>query len=89
METLVVKIGYREEEAAEWPEATPEERLNSTAMMLLLDNLEDANDIYHVHFTAINEESTITYRSSRPELITRLRHELDTIPELVITFATI
>jgi hypothetical protein len=59
MESLTVEVGYREEEAAEWPEATPVERLNSTAMMLLLDNIEDANDIYHVHFTADNETSQI------------------------------
>jgi len=89
METLVIKVGYREEEAETYPEATPVECLNSTAVMLLLDCVEVARDIYWIHFTIDNEASTITFRSSRPELLTRFRHVLSDIPELIIVSATV
>jgi hypothetical protein len=89
METLVLKVGYREEEADTYPEATPVECLNSTAVMLLMDCVADAKDIYWIHFTIDNEASTITFRSAKPELLTRFRHVLSGIPELIIVSATI
>lgn len=90
METLAVAVCDRDEEAAIWPEATPEERLNQTAMMILIDNFEDANDIFFIFFTVDNEAGTITYRTERhPEALRKLRQTLSWVPELDVTDSTI
>ena len=90
METLTIRMRDRDEEASIWPEASPEERLNSTATMILLDNVVDANDIFHIFFTIDNAASTITFRTAiRPEVLRRLRQILSGVPELDVVLATV
>jgi hypothetical protein len=90
METLTIKMLDRDEEAAIWPEATPEERLNSTAMMLLAEYIEDFNVIFRIFFTTDNEAGTITYRTEQePEALRMLRQTLGWVPELVTVESTI
>ena len=90
METLTITMSDRDEEAAIWPEATPEERLNSTAVMLLIEYVEDANDIFYIHFTTDNAASKIIFRTGeRPEVLRKLRQVLDWIPEVVTIDSTI
>jgi hypothetical protein len=93
MHELTVEVGYREEEAEIWPDATPEERLNTTAVMLVLDNAGDfpaVNLFYNIHFSCDYATSRITYRTSEmPERLTVLRHAFDTIPEIRVVSASI
>lgn len=90
MEAITIRVSNRDEEAAVWPEASPEERLNSTAMMVLLDNFDNPRDeVFFIHFTTDSKAGTITYRSRYSENIVRLRHLLTDIPEFEVTDSTV
>ena len=88
MYSLVIEA-RRDADEDPWPDATPEEYLNSTAMVLLVDNLPDPRDVFFVRFAVDTADQTVAFRSADHEQMTRLRHVLSEIPELRVVSATI